>query len=161
MLRKAKDARDEGRSLDYRATASGARGQGLDLTGRDPSSSPSPGPLNSNQPWRAEGSSFICTNFSDKLNLKIQLNFNQKSKPTRKSLASLGAMRAPSNPKGTRKFAGLPQGPGALLLCCQHELGPGPPQRAPSQLPPFPKVLLGRQQLVEEELWTGVRRSGF
>ena len=138
MLRKAKDARGEGCSLDYRATASGARGQGLDLTGRDPSSPPSPGPLNSNQPWRAEGSSLICTNFSDKLNLKIQLNCNQKSKPTRKSLASLGAMRAPSNPKGTKKFAGFPQGPGALLLwrnltnpllsifpsllCCSHAL---------------------------------------
>lgn len=161
MLRKAKDARGEGCSLDYRATASGARGQGLDLTSRDPSSPPSPGPINSNQPWRAEGSSLICTNFSDKLNLKIQLNCNQKSKPTRKSLASLGATRAPSNPKGTKKFAGFPQGPGALLLCPQHELGPGPPQRAPSQLPPFPKVLLGSQQLVEEELWTGVRRSRF
>lgn len=30
-------------------------------------------------------SSLICTKFSDKLNLEIQLNCNQKSKPTGKS----------------------------------------------------------------------------
>jgi hypothetical protein len=45
----------------------------------------------------AEGSSLIGANFCDKLNLKIQLNCNQQSKPIRKSLASFGAMGIISN----------------------------------------------------------------
>lgn len=106
-----------------------------------------PKPLNANQPWRAGGSALICMSFSDKFNLKIQLNGNQQSKPTRKSLASLRARRATSDPKGVRKCGGPCQGSEDLLLCPQHELRPKPPKRAPSQLPPFPKMLLVRQRL--------------
>lgn len=88
--------------------------------------------------------------FSDKLNLKIQLNCNQQSKWSRKSLASLGARSTIGDSKGTRECAGFRQDTGALLFCPQHEWGPNPLRRAPSQLPPFPKVLLVRQHLAEE-----------
>lgn len=95
----------------------------LDLTGRDSSCCPRR-PLNSNQPWKAKGSSLICTNFSDKLNLKIQLKCNQRSEPTRKSLASLGARKTMSHPKEARECAGLHQDAGPFLFCYQHEIRP-------------------------------------
>lgn len=107
----------------------------LDLMGKDPTLLTSPRSLNSNQPGRAKGSSLICTNFSDKLNLKVQFKCNQQSEPTRKSLASLGATRTISRLKEAREFSGLHQGTEHLLLCHQWELQPGPPQRAP--LPSF------------------------
>lgn len=123
---------------DYREGASGTRGWGLAGPHRErPLLVTSLRPLNSNQPWRAKGSSLICTNFSDKFNLKIQLKCNQQSEPTRKSPASLGATRTMSKAKEAREFAGLHQGTELLLRCHQHELWTSPPGRAPSQFPPL------------------------
>lgn len=132
-----------GCSSDHREGASGTSGEGLDLTRRDPLLWASLRLLNSNQSWRAESSFLICTNFYDKLNLKIQPNCNQQSKPTRKSLASLGALRAISDPNGVRKFAGLRWGTGALHLCPQHELRHKTPRRAPS-VPTISQGALGK-----------------
>lgn len=110
---------------------------------------------------RAEGSSLICTNFSDKLSLKIQLHCNQKSKPTRTSLASHGGTRTTSDPRGAGWFTDLRQGTGSLLVCPQHDQGPGPPLGAPSQFPPLPKVLWGRQKSTGKGPWTDAGRPGF
>lgn len=49
--------------------------------------------LSTDQPWRAKGSSLICTHFSDKLNLNVELKCNQQSEPTRKSLACPGTTK--------------------------------------------------------------------
>lgn len=120
-----------------------------------------PKPLNANQPWRARGSSLICISFSDKLNLKIQLNGNQQSKPTRKSHASLGARRATSDPKGARKCGGPCQGSEDLLLCPQHELRPKPPRRLLPSSHHFPRCFWAGNGLQGEGHWSGVRRPGF